>query len=304
MQALLAYQESTLFFELVWDTASGTSTRTGRSYSRAFTVVDSDSKAQSMLSSFKEDKPFKMEDTGSDPSGVNTGGDGTSSSADPVPVQSTSFLHSTLTSEATGTTTSAAATTSAAVATMSGNPVQTGSPQPSPSSGGLSKGAIIGIAVAAALVGLGLLAGLVFCLIRRRRRDHVAHGDVMPGAYGGHTPELVAQKEAASAGVEVSPHSPYSDDSMGGGGMVHHDRNARHEEMPLAGYTDHGAARSREVVDGESLRGSGRGSPERATPTAVRHLVEEGMTEEEIRRLEDEERELDQAIEQASDRRR
>jgi hypothetical protein len=182
-------------------------------------------------------------------------------------------------------------------------------PRPSSSHKGLSRGAIAGIAVAAVLIGLALLASLIFCLVRRRRREQrLADSPLSPGGGGGYgsraTPDLIAQKEAhATVGVEVAPHSPYSDDGV----MAAHAAglrpgSARQEEVPFTGYGNRSSVSRRSGGDdGGSLAGSqgGRVTPGRATPTAVRHLVEEGMTEDEIRRLEEEERELDQAIEQA-----
>ncbi|KAJ9144438.1 hypothetical protein NKR19_g6387 [Coniochaeta hoffmannii] len=304
MTQLLVFQDQVMYFELLWDT-----TPPGRSYSRNFTVLPTerqeDAQRLAEQAPYNADLPAFTEVPGgsSNPAGsvVPSLGGGSPPTITPVPLIPPS------------TQTSAAAGSATAVEPM-GNP--TSSPQATShsSSSGLSTGAIAGIAVAAALVGLGLLATLIFCLVRRRRRDRLA-GDsaISPGGrYGSRaTPELIAQKEAnASVGVEVSPHSPYSDDGGGvlAGGLRHGSAARQHqEEVPLApGYADGPAAVShrRSVVaeDGGSLRGSQTGrslTPGRATPTAVRHLVEEGMTEDEIRRLEEEERELDQAIEQA-----
>jgi hypothetical protein len=275
-----------LWLELVWDAPDGQHTV----YSRAFTVTTAAKGDAGILASeatYTNPEAVK-------PETVVTGGSGNG-----------------ITTAAPSATSS---TTSPSTVTTSGSvePGLSGAGTTSHHSSGLSTGAIAGIAVAAALVGVALLAVLVFCLVRRRRRNAtLAQTDLSPGGYGDRTPELIAQKEAdAGVGVEVSPHSPYSDDGggmsgpNGGGGMLHQG-TARQEEMPLAGYADR-AVGSREVADGESLRGSqtGRVTPGRSTPTAVRHLVEEGMTEDEIRRLEAEERELDQAIEQAGGGRR
>lgn len=273
-----------LWLELVWDAPDGQHTV----YSRAFTVTTA---AKGDAGTLALD-PAYSNPSAVQPESVASGGSG----------------NGITTTVAGATSTSSTVASATAVEPMGGSGTQSGH-----SSSGLSTGAIAGIAVAAALIGLALLAALIFCLIRRRRRNApLTKTDLAPGGYGNRTPELIAQKEAnAGVGVEVSPHSPYSDDGGGGmsvptagRGLLHHG-TARQEEMPLAGYADRPVS-NREMADGESLGGSqtGRITPGRSTPTAVRHLVEEGMTEDEIRRLEEEERELDQAIEQAGGGRR
>ena len=302
MRALVdGYAGKKLYFEMVWDAAS--SGHRSSSYSRAFAVAGTQAQAEELasLGGFKDSTPVKPEGPSDDAGGVSSSGAASTQAMTPVPSEPGSTSAS-----VDPALTSASSPAPAGSTGVDPRP----SAAPASSSGGLSKGAIAGIAVAAVLIGLALLAGLIFCLVRRRRRDRLAARDGIVagggGVYGSHTPDVIAQKEAG-AGVEVSPHSPYSDDgdaaAAGGRGVVHQ-APARHEEMPLAGYTDRGGVGSREVADGESLSGSGRLTPGRATPTAVRHLVEEGMTEDQIRRLEEEERELDQAIEEAGDRRR
>lgn len=196
--------------------------------------------------------------------------------------------------------------------------------------GGLSTGAIAGIAVGAGIVGIVATVGLIWLLIRRRRRQQALAGGVSGGPYGSHgnnrTQELMAEKEA-NGGVDVSPHSPYSDDgntaaaasttvaaaaavggvgaagasmSGGGGGGAAHDR-------AFTPYSDH--QRSSLVDEAPTTAppaAAAAASHGRSTPSAAQtpygHLVEDGMTEDDIRRLEAEERELDQAIEQAGRR--
>lgn len=279
-----------LWFELVWDAGNAQHTV----FSRAFTVTTDSGTAATLI----------QNQTYFDPTAVQSESV-TSISGSPI---------SRIPSAATSSSAE-----SAPLATVGSSGGQSTHPS-SPS--GLSTGAVAGIAVAAALIGLALLAALIFCLIRRRRGRNghalAAHQKTDNLSAGGYhhraTPELIAQKDA-NAGVvgveQVSPHSPYSDDGAMSGlprvSMQQHQGGtaARQEEMPLAGsYADNNrpASGTREVGgDGESLGGSQTG---RATPTAVRHLVEEGMTEDEIRRLEEEERELDQAIEQAGGGRR
>ncbi|KAB5530472.1 hypothetical protein GE09DRAFT_1064332 [Coniochaeta sp. 2T2.1] len=325
MAQLLPYQGKKMYFELKWRDTMSPEKGFMYSYSRAFTVFSADPQLQEQArrvagsAPYNVEAPVKLERADGDVD--NSGGGGGGSSLVPVIDRSSTEQPSTMTDgfnspiQVTWITTAPQGDATASVGADPGLPGSAAEPGTSSrSSSQLSTGAIAGIAVAAALVGLGLLAALIFCLIRRRRRNNLDQSAISPGGYGHHTPELIAQKEAnAGVGVEVSPHSPYSDDGAGGhavgaGGMLQHS-SFRQEEMPLAGCRErdaHGSVGSREVAglgDGESLRGSQTGVG-RETPTAVRHLVEDGMTEDEIRRLEEEERELDQAIEQAGGGRR
>jgi hypothetical protein len=207
-----------------------------------------------------------------------------------------------------------------------------GASSSSSSGGGLPTGAIAGIAVGAAVIILAFLGFLVWFFLRRRRQ---ARDDDTFEAYANgrtRTDELMAEKEA-NAGVDVSPHSPYSDDggqrdssslhNAGTGAGIataavaahHHkkDLSQSTQDVPrsFTPYSDgHEAiARSPSTHAASIVAASSRGVPEspvpgRATPhgvtTPYAHLVEEGMTEDEIRRLEDEERALDAAIEQSA----
>lgn len=212
--------------------------------------------------------------------------------------------------------------------------------------GGLALGAIIGIAVGCGIAGLLVILGLVWYLLRRRKQKKALHpGDSTYGT-GSRGEELMAEKEA-SADVDVTPHSPYSDDGAPGGSgagpnsaaAVHEDAaaaavvagaagamaapNLSHLQDPPRSFTPYS---DRPSVGGTAATAAGTPSlrapslaqtdearvsvpspiPGRATPrgltTPYAHLVEEGMTEDEIRRLEDEERQLDAAIEQAGRR--
>ncbi|KAK4158178.1 hypothetical protein C8A00DRAFT_11064, partial [Chaetomidium leptoderma] len=220
--------------------------------------------------------------------------------------------------------------------------------------GGLSSGAVIGIAVACGVLGLILVFGLVWYLLRQRQQKKaLLPVDSSYGGSGNRTDELMAEKEAA-ADVDVAPHSPYSDEGGGPGGAGPSSSSAAaaaahsHGEAVAAGavavaapspprpqqhlqdpprsftpYSDRlsasgsggaaGAAAGTPSVRAASLAHTddARASipspiPGRATPrgltTPYAHLVEDGMTEDEIRRLEDEERQLDAAIEQAGRR--
>ncbi|OHW92459.1 hypothetical protein CSPAE12_08826 [Colletotrichum incanum] len=189
--------------------------------------------------------------------------------------------------------------------------ISTIDPGQSGGSGGssLSAGAIAGIVIGSVL-GLSLIAFAIWFLLRRRRRaDHASHG-----AYdSGHNPrEYLADKET-HARVTESPHSPYSDD----GQQPQHQPEQHHrlrrddpeavipasavsatERRPLAPYgeEEHTPIAARSVED--MTRNGARSSTPNVN-TNVSHLIEDGMTEDEIRRLEEEERALDDAIEQA-----
>ncbi|KAM7222291.1 hypothetical protein V8F06_002318 [Rhypophila decipiens] len=112
---------------------------------------------------------------------------------------------------------------------------------------------------------------------------------------------------------EGSPVAPAGVGAVAAPVLSHH-----HQARSYTPYSDHGSGvgangspsiHAASIVhsthEGETSR-AGMGSPTagRATPHSslsprYAHLVEEGMTEDEIRRLEDEERQLDAAIEQA-----
>ncbi|EAQ90845.1 predicted protein [Chaetomium globosum CBS 148.51] len=210
--------------------------------------------------------------------------------------------------------------------------------------GGLAVGAIIGIAVGCGVAGLLLILGLAWYLLRRHRKKKALHSASSTYGTGARGEELMAEKEA-SADVDVTPHSPYSDEGAPGGGgsgagpSGHGDGtngagavaagaiaappNLSHLQDPPRSFTPYS---DRPSVGGTAATAAGTPSlrapslaqtdevrvsvpspiPGRATPrgltTPYAHLVEEGMTEDEIRRLEDEERQLDAAIEQAGRR--
>lgn len=315
-----------LYFQAIWPN--------GKSNSRLFTVATSDSDYHKVIAN---DVRFW------------------SSSLVPLPESSTSSGSSL----ATGTSTTAPGTASTTFASPSSSsspstgeqspdisgiqpPSSPASPAKSAgSNGGLSTGAIIGIAVGCGVAGLALAVALIWCLMRRRDQRK----DMLPGgsAYGpGHRPDdLMAEKEAA-ADVDGSPHSPYSDESAlaaGPSGGAYQQDGAAHGEPVAAGAAgglrqqqqQHSQDRPRSYTPYSDRPGVGSAvagtpsvraaslaqadetfvsvpstTPGRATPRALTtpyaHLVEDGMTEDEIRRLEEEERQLDAAIEQAGRR--
>ena len=279
----------------------------GVSYSRTFVVVDSaaEVEAQSEKGLFDENRPHQPEQI-------------ISPTISPTP-------SSTGKSSGGGT-----------IVVNNGN-----SKESSGGGGGLSGGAVIGIAVACGVVGLALVFGLVWFLLRRRQQKK-AMLPVNSYSSANRGEELMAEKEASA---DVSPHSPYSDDGAPGGigaagrGSTYQDSigHATEGAAAVAGSSAAAAAHPRSYTPysdrpSGSIPGGGAGTPSvraasvaqtddqsaavhvsipsatpgRATPRALTtpyaHLVEEGMTEEEIRRLEEEERQLDAAIEQRQGR--
>jgi len=182
---------------------------------------------------------------------------------------------------------------------------------------GLSTGAKIGIGVGAALGALLILALVAFLLFRRRRRrrggDHVHSAATYDASARQAIPDYMADKEMTGPRIAESP---YSEDGRGSGLLASHNHNDfsnefQHESSPaFAPYSD-AAAAAAAAAEGphavtsdarvESRAGARSSSPDRVAvvPRTVAHLVEEGMTQEQIRTLEEEERALDRAIEQA-----
>lgn len=301
---LSALYNTPLFFKAEWST--------GTNYSRLFVVVEN----QDLATAQKNKGIFN------DPNPHHSG---------------TTFLAVTSTSAATAPTSGVAGTTLDG-GTGNGTTAQS-------SGGGLSSGAVIGIAVACGVIGLALIGGLIWFLLRRRQQKKPML-PVDSFSSGNRREELMAEKEA-NADVDVSPHSPYSDDGAAGASGAngsYHETAALTTEGAAAGaaashrqlqqdqarsftpYSDRpiasGAAAAAAVIGTAigtpSVRAASvapndeahvsipSATPGRATPRALStpyaHLVEDGMTEDEIRRLEDEERQLDAAIEQAGRR--
>lgn len=226
-------------------------------------------------------------------------------------------------------------------AVPAGAPTMAPEPSPSEeaSSSGLARGAIIGIAVGCGIAGLILIFGLSWYLLRRHQRKKELQPLGSPYGSGTRGAALMAEKETA-ADVDVAPHSPYSDDgvppgaapertysgdvAVAAGGAAPTATPHSHLQDPpqsFTPYTDGTAAapaaaaptagtpsvRAASLAQTDDARVNqpspvpGRSTP-RALTTPYAHLVEEGMTEEEIRRLEEEERQLDAAIAEASRR--
>ncbi|KAI1188783.1 hypothetical protein F5B17DRAFT_253374 [Nemania serpens] len=193
-----------------------------------------------------------------------------------------------------------------------------------PAPNGLSKNGIIGVAVGVGAGGL-LVAGILSWLFCFRRRHHRRGGGsssgsrnaahhTMPsydsdvgGAHasmtGKETPVLLETPSRQSAyGGEgrpsIDPYAPYSDRSAPSPTMT---TTVHYRGATTTTGTDVPAAAATSQTDLTWTNGAPTPTPVIASRYA--HLVEEGMTEEEIRRLEDEERQLDAAIENAGRRR-
>ncbi|KAH7274023.1 hypothetical protein FSOLCH5_001098 [Fusarium solani] len=183
-------------------------------------------------------------------------------------------------SEVSLETTTAATATSSASATDSASSSGGGG-------GGLSTGAKAGIAVGAVIGGLLIIGALAFFLLRRRRRSKQLGEDyTSQQAY-------TVDKETHGRATD-SPNSPYSDEN---------------QVQPVALQNishDHEEQTARGTPTPNNLPRTSTGSRNAPTPQGmssnVAHLVEDGMTAEEIRRLEEEERELDDEIERAARR--
>lgn len=151
--------------------------------------------------------------------------------------------------------------------------------------GGLSTGATAGIAVGAVIGGLLLIGALVWFLMRRRRRNK------QPGEEYTIQQTYAVDKETHG---RTSDSPPYSDE---------------HHMQPIAvGDTgrDRGVAPTpppgrSSMASHDRGANSGAQTPQ-GMSSNVAHLVEDGMTAEEIRRLEEEERQLDDEIERAARR--
>jgi hypothetical protein len=179
----------------------------------------------------------------------------------------------------------------------------------------LSTGAKAGIGVACAVVGLLLIGLAVFFFLRRRRRAASASvpvgaaGSVQPVPYV--TTSLNAPPNDYLRDKEAQTHladSPQSEDVPGRGlrdsAVIYADPATSHPASaaasPAVGAVAAATPGAASLTDRSLSPSEARTRPE--VPAAVAHLVEEGMTEAEIRRLEEEERALDRAIEQAAQR--
>jgi hypothetical protein len=255
-----------------------------------------------------DETPFLDEGSLSGASVTQTGGVAPTAIGGPTGTQSTIAI---TTSGPTGTS----ETSGAALATGFGNNAT--SAASASASTGLSTGAIAGIAVACGVLGLALIGALIwFMCFRRRRNDHTALGQHTGGYASDGAAAMMADKELPHVSAD-SPRSTYASDRgqlshdlpIGGGGGV--DTRGpmaaaavTHEDAPYAPYSDRAPTTSpgattttRSQTDLVGAAATGTRSPTPPISTRYAHLIEEGMTEDEIRRLDEEERQLDAAIE-------
>ncbi|KAI1430132.1 hypothetical protein F5Y12DRAFT_2951 [Xylaria sp. FL1777] len=305
------YLDKPLYLECEWNNASSRGTST----SQIFVVFDTDQ--QKAMETLQQTGKAGDSSAGAPPARDQV------INSSPSPPPSTTTL----------ATTSSTAQTSQPAATIG---LETPSPAPNGLSKGGIIGVAVGASVAGLLIA-GALAWL-FCIHRRRRRRHSRLGNTstthhMMQSYGSDVGArtLMPDKEipvvhesrsqSQSQSQPPSPQSvydgrpsadlyaPYSDRSAASPVPPpphpphpqphHHDHDHRRAASSMSTTT--AAAAATGATTSETDLSWTRGAP---TPTSViasryAHLVEEGMTEDEIRRLEDEERQLDAAIEHA-----
>ncbi|SCN67439.1 uncharacterized protein FFB20_06115 [Fusarium fujikuroi] len=156
--------------------------------------------------------------------------------------------------------------------------------------GGLSTGATAGIAVGAVIGGLLIIGALVWFFLRRRRRSKKAGDEYV-------TQQTYAVDKETHGRAADSPNSPYSDENhMQPVALGSLDRDRGVAPTPPPG----GVPRS-SIGSHDRAAHSGAQTPQ-GMSSNVAHLVEDGMTVDEIRRLEEEERQLDDEIERAARR--
>ncbi|KAK5628271.1 hypothetical protein RRF57_003986 [Xylaria bambusicola] len=270
------------------------STDTGNSTSQLFAAIDNDSQEQEAVKNLQE--------SGRDE--ITNGKAQAARDEFKTPIQPSS----TITPNAPTATPSATQTTGII------------SPEASASTqNGLSKGATIGIAVGVSIAGL-IVAGVLAWLFWFRRRCNQKNSKThhMMQSYssdvGGQA--MITDKEMPAVLESNAPQSVYDGRPSGDIYAPYSDRSTA-SPVPQPQHQQHHRATSSNVTAAaaatvpvspagasETDLSWGRGAP---TPTSLiasryAHLVEEGMTEEEIRRLEEEERQLDAAIENAGRR--
>ncbi|KAF5025746.1 hypothetical protein F66182_2168 [Fusarium sp. NRRL 66182] len=172
---------------------------------------------------------------------------------------------------------------------------ETASPDSEASSGGsgkLSTGATAGIAVGAAIGGLLIIGALVWFLLRRRRRNKQISDDYT-------AQQTYAVDKETHGRATDSPNSPYSDENhMQPVALDNIDRDHGRGLPP----TPPPGGIPRSSIGSHGRGGNSGVQTPQGMPSNVAHLVEDGMTPEEIRRLEEEERQLDDEIERAARR--
>ena len=161
--------------------------------------------------------------------------------------------------------------------------------------------------------------------LRRRQRRGESRG--LGGGDGSRAAVMMPEKEAAALSSE-SRDRPSLTHDQASRGLDSLDHPGGDRAAPYSPYADHQAVPAspssgtgpgmavttdsqgdlplapvhRRQHSGAGTGGAGTPTPPAPITTRYAHLVEEGMTEEEIRRLEEEERQLDAAIEEAGNR--
>ncbi|KAK1825785.1 hypothetical protein QBC39DRAFT_377118 [Podospora conica] len=288
-----------LYFEAAWLYVFGNNAgQGGKSYSPAFAVVDISNTpdfldAGEITELFVNDPYFPEEAAGGGGDGSDAdGGNGSGSS----------------------TTDSAPKTTPTANDGKDGTAVVSGNSGP-------PVAAIVG-GVVGGVLGLLLIACLIWFLLRKKRqqRDPALAAHPYAGVSRTRTDELMAEKEAnlassSHAAAAAGPGSPYSDagapDDQQARAVHHRSSLSAGAAAPLIPAAAAAAAVVSPTTPADVPPGytpytdrpaSGAGTTEEPPAAAggvASMLVEEGMTAEEIRRLEEEERAIDAAIERA-----
>ncbi|OTB05580.1 hypothetical protein M426DRAFT_137624 [Hypoxylon sp. CI-4A] len=172
---------------------------------------------------------------------------------------------------------------------------------------GLSGGAIAGIAVGCSIAGLIIIGLTIWLLFFRRRRtnnsttkEQIRSSDF---AADSGVAAIMSEKEVAATGVSETTPRDARRRSLG---TVDADADADVDSPPYASplpTTPAFAAATTTTGSQTDVASAGRSSSMTRTSTPqgfqsrYAHLIEEGMTEEQIRQLEEEERHLDAAIE-------
>ncbi|KAF5597075.1 hypothetical protein FPCIR_3711 [Fusarium pseudocircinatum] len=185
---------------------------------------------------------------------------------------------------------STTSSSSSATATLSPSSTSGAEESSGGGGGGLSTGATAGIAVGAVIGGLLIIGALVWFFLRRRRRSRKAGDEYV-------TQQTYAVDKETHGRATDSPNSPYSDENHMQPvalGSLDRDRGVAPTPPP-------GAVPRSSIGSHDRAAHSGAQTPQ-GMSSNVAHLVEDGMTVDEIRRLEEEERQLDDEIERAARR--